>query len=815
MKIRELFITTLVLLLTVSICFAEIPAREAFLEQASEINEEAALAFANSLTDADWYEADLEMLLDSFKAVIDARQKFPWGEAYSDEIWLQYVVPARVDDEPLQPYRTFFLEEMSARLDSLSSLARAAIEVNLYLGERIGFKSTDWRDQGPLTSIQCGFGRCGELMIAAISAMRSVGIPARGVYVPFWSASDNNHAWIEVYTEDGWKYMGACEPSARLNNAWFDKSVFRAGILLTKDRTYSEDTPDAVKTGSGYALNVTKTYVPPANLIVEMPESWGEDDKVWFSLFNFGTLRPLVELMPKNGIAQLELGHGDFVLMGICDGELFFQPFTAQIERETKIKLDVTKKAPQEFTLIYPWPPLDNKKEPEFIPQHRISKGHVLRHERDAKRSWNSEWIERFVSEEGGIYNDLFETLKRAPGNEAAVMNAVLDAPEEQRENAIFIVSQLSNKDLRDVPYETLQEWVKRTPGEYADNEELKPLVLDPQIGYEYPSMGLPLTYQTKVRKYKNLKSIKKDVGRYSAQIDTLLRQRPLPPITIDNLLSDGLKISSQSGAIWWVDRLRRAGIPAKADPFSDWLEFYFDGSWLPLFPDNPDKLGEREVDGSVADHYKEPAMVTVEWKEATSAPVWESEFLIMPIKESGLPDFRFGYNIDMKTDSVSTIVKLAPGSYIVTAGRRNGRGDVSVSLQMLELTENQELALVLEVVPPVEPPSANGMKVSLSDIEWQPENSEIMNLLVVLGDNEPSKRTNTQALEFESENIAINMIESLSELSDVDRATLGLDDRDESGSPYVFFFDQDGSLLFTQAGYDLNLPSRIRNSLR
>lgn len=233
-------LTIVLLLLTISIVrSAEIPQRESFLKEATPLNRDAALAFANSLTTADWYEADTEMLLESFKAVLEARQQFPWGKSYSDEIWLQYVVPARVDDEPLQPYRTYFLDDLEKRLDSLTTLSRAAIEVNLYLGERIGFRSTDWRDQGALTTLSCGFGRCGEMMIAAISAMRSVGIPARGVYVPFWSAYDNNHAWIEVYTEDGWKYTGACEPATRLNNAWFDKSVFRAGILLTKDRTYS------------------------------------------------------------------------------------------------------------------------------------------------------------------------------------------------------------------------------------------------------------------------------------------------------------------------------------------------------------------------------------------------------------------------------------------------------------------------------------------------------------------------------------------------------------------------------------------------
>ncbi|MCB2200925.1 transglutaminase-like domain-containing protein [bacterium] len=814
--IRRTLPTLLLVLLLTQISFAEQPSgRERFLDQAEEIDPVEAVHFADALTAADWYEADTDMLLDGFRAALEVKHAFPWGESYSDEIYRRYVLPLRVDDEPLQPYRRQFMDEIGARIDTISCLSRAALEVNLWLGERVGFQSTDWRDQGPLTTLSCGFGRCGEMMIVAIDAMRSVGIPARGVYVPFWSHSDNNHAWIEVYTEEGWKYMGACEPAPRLNQAWFDDPVLRASVLLSRGKMVSADDPDAVKIGSSFAINVTRNYVSPAQLVVDVPEDWGEEDRVWFSLFNFGAVRPIVELVPKEGVATLEMGQGDFLLMGLYKGELFFQSFTTQIGRETHLSLDTEASVPQVFTLSYPWPPVDRERGPEILPQHRIDLGNWKRRERDANRSWDSEWLDRWIAETSPAWGaDLLATLKRAPGNEATILDGVLDQPEGKRETAVFIVSNLSDKDLRDVSPEVLNRWLARTPIGFEGEDELKPYVLDPQIAYEYPGTGLPADYVTESPSYASLDEIRADVAAYSDFVDDEARQRPLPPVTIDHMLADGVHVSKASATIWWTDRMRRAGIPARCQPFSEWLEFHFNGSWLPLLPDQAEKLGDLNALPDVAAHYEEPAMVIVQWAESTSAPSWYSEFLLLPIGEKGLADYRSDNPVELKEEESSTVVTVAPGSYLLFAGRRNGRGDVAMQVQQVELASEQIQTIKLDITPPPEPPSSRGFEVSLADLDWQPKRGTT-HLLIVLGDNEPSKRTRGLVDEITMKGLHVGYIEGLDKLSEGDRTRLGLEDRTDEGAPFVYYFDEEGKLLFSQAGYDLNLPSRLRNTLR
>ncbi len=81
-------------------------------------------------------------------------------------------------------------------------------------------------------------------MIIYIAAARAVGIPARPASVPFWNFTDNNHAWVEVWTPSGWKYLGEAENA--LNRAWFSKTTERA-TLITAHAIGNFRNPNTIK----------------------------------------------------------------------------------------------------------------------------------------------------------------------------------------------------------------------------------------------------------------------------------------------------------------------------------------------------------------------------------------------------------------------------------------------------------------------------------------------------------------------------------------------------------------------------------------
>jgi len=151
---------------------------------------------------------------------------------YDDIIFRHFVLPYRISQEPLEEWREFFFETLSPLVKEAKSIEEAAILVNLWVTEQMTFKQTHGRDQTPLTTLKRGFGRCEESMIFYIAAARSVGIPARPASVPFWNFTDNNHAWVEIWTPEGWKYLGEAENA--LNRAWFSKTTERATLITAK-----------------------------------------------------------------------------------------------------------------------------------------------------------------------------------------------------------------------------------------------------------------------------------------------------------------------------------------------------------------------------------------------------------------------------------------------------------------------------------------------------------------------------------------------------------------------------------------------------
>lgn len=73
--------------------------------------------------------------------------------------------------------------------------------------------------------MKTSWGRCGEQSVFTVTALRAVGIPARQCYTPRWVHTDSNHAWVEAWIDGKWHYMGASEPEAELDVAWFDRPV--------------------------------------------------------------------------------------------------------------------------------------------------------------------------------------------------------------------------------------------------------------------------------------------------------------------------------------------------------------------------------------------------------------------------------------------------------------------------------------------------------------------------------------------------------------------------------------------------------------
>lgn len=134
--------------------------------------------------------------LNNVRTALRTRTTMTWGKTVPELLFRHFVLPMRVNNEPLDSSRAVFYRELSGRVKGLS-MKDAILEVNHWCHERVTYEPSDARTSSPLQSIRTGRGRCGEESTFTVAALRSIGIPARQVYTPV--------GHIPMTTMPGWK----------------------------------------------------------------------------------------------------------------------------------------------------------------------------------------------------------------------------------------------------------------------------------------------------------------------------------------------------------------------------------------------------------------------------------------------------------------------------------------------------------------------------------------------------------------------------------------------------------------------------------
>jgi transglutaminase-like putative cysteine protease len=328
---------------------AELFAPLAGTELRGEEREDYRFLLAN-LPLSDLAELAAADLVENLRLARRARADFPWGAQVPDELWRHYVLPHRVSQEPFTRWRGPFLAELAPRLAGLA-MGEAALEVNHWCHEQATYRPTDGRDQDPLTTLRAGYGRCEEEMILAIAALRSVGIPARQCYTPYWAHMDDNHAWVELWVDGAWTYLGACEPAPALGEAWFSGPAARA--MLVVSQAWGAVPPGAEpvlrREGRSTSVNSTAVYGPVKTLRLEVVDGRGRPlpaCRIVFHLFNYGGWIPaLAQRTDGQGRLELACGEGSWWVTAEHQGR------SAQLhveagQRQARLVLDKPGRSP-------------------------------------------------------------------------------------------------------------------------------------------------------------------------------------------------------------------------------------------------------------------------------------------------------------------------------------------------------------------------------------------------------------------------------------------------------------------------------------
>ena len=292
-----------------------------------------------------------DFLLKNVRWAFQAREEMPWGKDIPEDIFRHFVLPVRGGKENLDTARVVFYQELKERVAACESMEKAALEVNHWCHEHVIYKPTNARTRSPLATMLTAYGRCGEESIFTLAALRAVGIPARQIYTPRWAHCDDNHAWIEVWVDGVWKYLGACEPEPRLNIAWFTLPVQRAMYVESEVFGKYNGQEEIVYTNeNGSAVNVTSHYTQTVPTVVQVKDENGrpvEDAQVDYRIFNYGEFYPVVTLYSDvKGETALTLGKGDIFVWVEKGEKLGFAEFPVEQQDTLVIVLDKKKRGP-------------------------------------------------------------------------------------------------------------------------------------------------------------------------------------------------------------------------------------------------------------------------------------------------------------------------------------------------------------------------------------------------------------------------------------------------------------------------------------
>ena len=627
------------------------------LPQGLSAQEREALEFLYAympLADVTDYSTDF--YLENVRASLALKDR--WG--VPEREFRHFVLPLRVNNEPLDSARLVFARELRPRIEGLS-MEEAILEVNHWCHEKVTYQPSDARTSAPLALVKNALGRCGEESTFCVTALRSVGIPARQVYTPRWAHTDDNHAWVEAWADGKWYFLGACEPEPVLNLGWFNAPASRAMLMHTKVFGKYDGPEEVVLESPNYTeVNLIDNYAQTARIEFKVVDAAGapvEGARVDFCIYNYAEFYPAVtKYADADGRTFLSAGKGDMLIWASLDGAFGYGRCSFGKDKEVTITLSCPSE-PLSFLMV---PPPEKARIPEVAPElqalnaQRFAREDSLRHAYEAS----------FRTED--------PVLQRARGN-WKTLEAYLAAGGKPE-----VLEALSTKDFHDITPEILQDYSSASAflGARVENEFLTPF-----YGYfrEYFHEKLN-TPEAVVRWVRDSITVLDDPKAWNIAMSPrgVYESRMALPRSRD---------------IFYVSLSRALGFEAQKDPVTGKIQYKKEGQWWDVDFEGKNQAGHAPK-GLLKLSYKPSASV--------GNPKYYSHFTLSRIS-GGRPrlltfdegEVDMGGGVDWE-HVFKDGFPLDEGRYLLASGNRLSDGSVPVSMRFTTVEEGRETVVPL-----------------------------------------------------------------------------------------------------------------------
>lgn len=672
---------------------------------------------------------------DNVRLSFKARNEMSWGKNVPELLFRHFVLPIRVNNEPLDASRAYFYKELKERIKNLS-MHDAILEINHWCHEKVTYQPADARTSSPLQTLRTATGRCGEQSTFAVAALRAMGIPARQVYTPRWAHTDDNHAWVEAWADGKWYFLGACEPEPVLNLGWFNAPASRAMLMHTRAfGNYNGPEEMLQRTNNFTEINLTSNYAPTAEVKFVVKDTDGKPVNgamVEFKIYNYAEFYTAVtKQTDAQGRTSLSAGMGDLLIWASKDGNYgyskasFGKDNTVTITLNHNMLSDKSKASFEEetFNIV---PPAENAKTPYVSDEMRKENNRRFAYEDSIRKAYTATFLTKEQAEK--INPRAAEYLVKSRGNKQTIID-FLARHKDNEARALGILATLSDKDLRDIPTEILEDNFT------AKTNQLSPRVEDEMISIPFKN------YLEKAFAGKTAEMFRKDPTALVTWINKNIRIAPeynalqiaqTPVGVMESKTTD-----ERSRDIFFVDVARSLGIEARKDVVTGKVQYMKDGKWMDVKFDSKEQA--TAPTGKLVLTYEPSAFL--------DDPKYYNHFTISRIVNGSpqLMNFEEGQadmgNGTCWSNTFKNGYSFDTGTYMLTTGTRLASGSVLAATRIFNIEKGKTTTLPLDIRHDANDVSVIGQFNSESIISKDGKNVSILSqtgrgyyILAVLG---------------------------------------------------------------------------------
>lgn len=645
------------------------------------------------LSDLADYNGDF--FLSNADIALRTRKESSWGKDIPDNIFLHYVLPVRVNNENLDSFRIKYYDEINRRIRGLDA-SSAALEINHWCHEKVTYQPSDIRTSGPISTILSARGRCGEESTFTVAALRTAGLPSRQVYTPRWAHTDDNHAWVEVWINGNWYYMGACEPESVLDRGWFTEPARRAMLIHTKSFGAYYGNENATSLYRNYSdINNLSKYAVTKNIYIKVLDSNNKpvrDASVEYQLYNYAEFYPLAVVQTDEyGISHFETGLGDLIIWARKGDDFNFTRITVSDIDTLTLSLNPTPWGNDHLDLDLGVPavrkPYDGPSE-QLIAENNIR----INRENQIRQQYVDTWIKpgdavALAKTTGADSTLMKDIISRSMGNYRNICGFLINAPGEDEKLAVKILTLIADKDIRDIKQEVLSDHLYNAVRYQKDLDDYDPAfysnwVLNPRIAneiivpwrkYFLDVLGLEFRKEaiqdpSKIISYLNDRIIIDDSDNYY--------KTPITPPGVNEL-----RVSDRSSRdICFVAICRSLGIPSRLEPGTNVPQYYFKKRWNDVYFKSEIKVTEEKGYLRFISSDKNPV------------PEYYIHFTIARFEGGRYNTLEYDFN--KKITEFKDELALIPGHYMLVTGNRISDSMILSSISFFNLAENEHKVL-------------------------------------------------------------------------------------------------------------------------